>query len=96
MMLYMLDTNIVSDMIRNPAGKVAARIANVGESGLRISIITAAELRYGAIKSGFARFQSRVEAILARIPIVPFDNPADAQYGGIRVGLQGRSARTTC
>jgi tRNA(fMet)-specific endonuclease VapC len=31
-MRYLLDTNIVSDLVRNPQGKVAQRIRKVGET----------------------------------------------------------------
>ena len=84
----MLDTNIVSDMIRHPAGKVAGRIAEAGEDNLCVSIITAAELKYGAAKSGSARLLARVEAVLARVPVLPLDVPADAEYGDIRASLE--------
>jgi len=84
----MLDTNIVSDMMRNPAGKVARHIAEVGEDNLCLSIITAAELRYGAAKNGSARLLARVEAMLARVPILPLDVPADTAYGDIRAALE--------
>jgi len=90
--LYMLDTNIVSDVIRNPAGKVARRIAEVGEDNLCLSIITAAELRYGAAKNGSARLLARVEAVLAHVPILPLDVPADAEYGDIRIRASLESA----
>lgn len=43
----MLDTNIVSELARNPKGAVARRIAEVGPEAVCVSIITAAELRYG-------------------------------------------------
>ena len=84
----MLDTNIVSDMMRNPAGNVAAHIARVGEDTLCLSIVTAAELRFGAAKSGSSRLLARVEAVLARVPVLPLDVPADAEYGGIRARLE--------
>src|ERR1700712_4280033 len=48
----MLDTNILSDLIRNPQGKAARRIAKAGEDNICTSIIVAAELRYGCAKSG--------------------------------------------
>jgi predicted nucleic acid-binding protein len=35
---YLLDTNILSDLIRNPQGKAARRIAKVGEDGICTSI----------------------------------------------------------
>jgi tRNA(fMet)-specific endonuclease VapC len=84
----MLDTNIVSDMMRNPAGKVAGHIARVGEDKLCLSIITASELRYGAAKSGSARLLARVEAVLARVPILPLDVPAHTEYGHMRAELE--------
>lgn len=84
----MLDTNIVSDLIRNPRGKVAARLAAHGDEGVCLSIITAAELRYGAAKRGSARLSARVEAVLAAVDVLPFDAPADAEYGGLRAELE--------
>jgi tRNA(fMet)-specific endonuclease VapC len=47
----MLDTNIVSDLMRNPAGKVASHIARVGEDSICVSIVNAAELRFGRPKA---------------------------------------------
>jgi len=46
-MRYLLDTNVVCDLVRNPQGKVAQRIRKVGEGEVCTSIIVAAELRYG-------------------------------------------------
>jgi tRNA(fMet)-specific endonuclease VapC len=85
---YMLDTNIVSDIIRNPAGKSAARLRAVGDYGLAVSIITAAELRFGAAKSGSPRLLSRVETLLQTLDVLPFDVPADAEYASVRVELE--------
>lgn len=84
----MLDTNVVSDLMRNPVGSVADHITDVGEEKLCLSIVTAAELRYGAAKSGSDRLLARVEAILARIPVLPLSVPADGQYGGLRAKLE--------
>jgi predicted nucleic acid-binding protein len=61
---YMLDTNIVSDLIRNPQGKVAKRIAKLGEGNICTSVIVAAELRYGCAKSGSKRLLKAVEDLL--------------------------------
>nr|WP_187434685.1 type II toxin-antitoxin system VapC family toxin [Bradyrhizobium cytisi] len=85
---YMLDTNIISDLIRNPQGKAARRIAKVGENNVCTSIIVAAELRYGCAKSGSQRLLKAVEDLLGEIDVLPFDVPADADYGGIRAELE--------
>ncbi len=84
----MLDTNIISDLIRNPGGKAAKRIARVGERNICTSIIVAAELRYGCAKSGSTRLRKAVEDLLGEINVLPYDVPADSEYGGIRAALE--------
>lgn len=84
----MLDTNIISDLIRNPQGKAAARIAKVGEGSICTSIVVAAELRYGCAKSGSKRLLQAVEELLGEIDVLPFDVPVDAEYGAIRARLE--------
>lgn len=84
----MLDTNIISDLIKNPQGKAAKRIAKVGEDNICTSIIVAAELRYGCAKNGSKRLLKAVEDLLGEIPVLPFDVPADTDYGGIRSELE--------
>ena len=85
---YLLDTNILSDVIRNPDGPAARRIEQAGPKKLFTSIIVAAELRYGCAKKGSPRLLARVEGLLETIPVLPLDIPADAEYGGIRAGLE--------
>jgi tRNA(fMet)-specific endonuclease VapC len=84
----MLDTNIISDLVRNPQGKAARRIARVGEDNICTSIIVAAELRYGCEKSGSKRLREAVEDLLGEISVLPFDAPADAEYGAIRSKIE--------
>lgn len=85
---YMLDTNIISDLVRSPQGRIFDRIATLGSDTMCISIITAAVLRYGCAKKGSPRLLAQVETILGSIEILPFDVPADAEYGGIRAELE--------
>ncbi|WP_250504053.1 type II toxin-antitoxin system VapC family toxin [Caballeronia sp. AZ7_KS35] len=85
---YLLDTNIISDMIRNPFGQVASRIEQIDAKSICTSIIVAAELRYGCAKKGSGKLLAKVEAVLATMPVLPLDAPADAEYGGIRSELE--------
>jgi tRNA(fMet)-specific endonuclease VapC len=87
-MRYLLDTNILSDLVRNPQGKVAERILKVGETKVCTSIIVAAELRYGAEKKQSPRLSAQLEAVLGALEILPFEKPADASYGSIRAQLE--------
>jgi tRNA(fMet)-specific endonuclease VapC len=85
---YLLDTNIVSNLVRNPRGRVADRIKAVGEPNIYTSIIVAAELRYGTTKKASPRLTAQVEAVLGAIDTLPFDCPADELYGSIRTQLE--------
>lgn len=85
---YLLDTNIISDMVRNPAGQAARRLQNVGDGNICTSIIVACELRYGCAKKGSPKLLAKVEAVLATIPVLPLEIPADGEYGGIRAKLE--------
>ena len=88
MMRYLLDTNIVSDLVRNPQGKIAQRIRKVGEARVSTSIIVAAELRYGTAKKGSTRLSAQLEAVLGALEVLPFKAPADATYGSLRARLE--------
>ena len=87
-MRYLLDTNIVSDLVRNPQGKITEQIFRVGESKVCTSIIVAAELRYGAEKKQSPRLSAQLEAVLGALDILSFEKPADASYGTIRAQLE--------
>ncbi|MGA7809689.1 type II toxin-antitoxin system VapC family toxin [Bradyrhizobium sp.] len=84
----MLDTNILSDLIRNPKGKAAKQIARIGDDNICTSVIVAAELRYGCAKNGSSRLVEAIENLLGEITILPFDGPTDADYGNIRAELE--------
>lgn len=87
-MRYLLDTNIVSDLVRNPQGRVMQRIREVGEARVCTSIIVAAELRYGATKKGSSRLTAQLEIVLGALEVLPFETPADTAYGLLRARLE--------
>jgi len=81
---FLLDTNMLSELVRQPQGTVAARIAAVGEDSVCTSTVVAAELRYGAEKSGSRRLAERVDLILSALEVLPLEPPADRHYAAIR------------
>ena len=87
-MRFLLDTNIVSNLIREPHGRVAERIKELGENRVCTSIIVAAELRYGATKKASPRLTTQVEAVLSVLDTLPFEWPGDEAYGLIRTQLE--------
>ena len=91
---YLLDTNIVSDLVRNPQGAVTRRIARIGEDKVCTSIIVACELRYGAEKKGSTRLSAQLEQILSVLPVLPLAGEADRHYGKIRADLERKGTRS--
>jgi tRNA(fMet)-specific endonuclease VapC len=87
-MRFLLDTNIVSNLIREPRGGVAKRITAVGEASVCTSIIVASELRYGAAKKASPRLTAQLDAVLGALDTLPFDFPGDETYGAIRTQLE--------
>lgn len=87
---FLLDTNILSDLARKPQGKVADAIARTGERSVCTSIVVAAELRFGAAKSGSKRLARQIDRILAALEVLPLVEPADRHYANIRKRLEKR------
>lgn len=87
-MKYLLDTNIVSHLMKMPAGEAAERISALDPVDVGLSIIVAAELRYGVAKSGSKRIGHMVEEALADFTVVAWDKPADLRYAELRAHLE--------
>jgi tRNA(fMet)-specific endonuclease VapC len=92
-MHYLLDTNILSDLVKRPQGMVFARIAAVGGDQVCTNLIVAAELRYGAAKRGSEKLTKQLEAILATLPVLPLEAPTDRHYGQLRGQLRAALER---
>jgi tRNA(fMet)-specific endonuclease VapC len=88
--MFLLDTNILSDLIRHPQGVIASRIDEVGETEIATSIIVAGELRYGAERRGSLRLTAQLEAVLELLPTLPLGDDADIHYGRLRADLERR------
>ncbi|MET3614602.1 tRNA(fMet)-specific endonuclease VapC [Rhizobium aquaticum] len=88
----MLDTNIVSAIVRDPRGKVFERLLEVGEENAFISIITHGEIWYGVKKNGSEELAQKVSAVTRRLYVAPLQLPTDQRYAEIRLALrQGKN-----
>lgn len=85
---YLLDTNILSSLIKDPQGSVTKRLTQLDADAICTSIVVACELRYGAAKRGSVVLTQRVEDLLGAIEVMPFEGDADRQYGEIRATLE--------
>lgn len=87
-MRYLLDTNILSALIRSPRGTVRDRIAFVGEDAICTSIVVAAELRFGAARRRSTRLTAQVAGVLSRLDVLPLEPPVEATYADLRARLE--------
>ncbi|KQT85807.1 type II toxin-antitoxin system VapC family toxin [Aurantimonas sp. Leaf443] len=88
-MSFHLDTNIVAHLMREPTGFVARRLEERAVSrSVSISVIVAAEIRFGIEKSGSSRHREAFERLLAFLPVEAWSPPADTHYGRIRADLE--------
>ncbi len=87
MIKYMLDTNILIYTIRNRPKKVRDAFKKHADY-LAMSTVTLGELIYGAEKSAQSvRNLADVEALAARMDVVPFDSQAAIHFGQVRAEL---------
>lgn len=88
-MLFILDTNIISHLIRNPAGLVSQRIRTLDIQSVATSIIVAGELEFGVQRKESEKLSAAIKAVLDIIKPLPLAHPDLAHhYGNIRLFLE--------
>lgn len=87
---YLLDTNVISRLMKEPAGASATRLSQIGDERVCTSVVVACELRFGAALRGSARLSAVVERVLDAVPVLALEPPSDEHYASIRNDLQGR------
>ncbi len=85
---YLLDTNILSALIREPQGPVATLLSRRGHDRVCTSLIVAAELRFGALKRGSPVLLGKVSDLLASMPVLPLEAGVDEAYARVRLALE--------
>ena len=87
---FMLDTDTCSYLIRGGGERLQSQVKSHAGS-LCVSSVTAAELRYGALKKGSTRIAESVAFLLDLLPAVPWGGDAAERYAEIRVALEAAS-----
>lgn len=84
---FMLDTDTCSYIIKRRPAILAERFQKHADS-LCVSVMTAAELRFGAQKVGSPRLADLVEAFLERLAILDWTDEVCGHYARIRTDLE--------
>lgn len=85
---YLLDTNILSELVKHPTGKIFSKIQSIGEEKVCTSVVVACELRFGAEKNNSSRLKERIALILDNINVLSLDPPVDNYYAEVRTYLE--------
>jgi len=85
---YMLDTNILSSLIKFPSAPLSHKIIALDREEFCTSIIVACELRYGALKKNSLSLNTKVEQLLACTDVLPLNSEIEGHYASIRVALE--------
>jgi tRNA(fMet)-specific endonuclease VapC len=88
-MLYLLDTNIVSYVIKGRPIRVRERLMTIPMEQLSISVITEAELLFGVARHPEAtRLTLGVHEFLIRMRVLPWNSDAARSYADLRAELE--------
>jgi tRNA(fMet)-specific endonuclease VapC len=87
---YMLDTNMVSYLVRRQPA-VLRRVVSTSMASLCVSAITAGELLFGlARRPAETRLHHAVRELLRRVDVLAWGLPAATRYGAVRADMQKR------
>jgi tRNA(fMet)-specific endonuclease VapC len=84
---YLLDTNIISYLIRHPDGPVTHHLESIFPQTACTSIVVSAEIYFGLNKSSSEKLKRQALQILDALDILPLKTPVDEHYGDIRAYL---------
>ena len=91
--LYLLDTNIISDMMRNPQGRanlqLEVRIAQ-SKSPLRVctTVVVDCEVRYGLRRKSSSKLDQAYTNLLQIVEVLPLDALVTPHYASLRARLE--------
>lgn len=88
--LFMLDTNVASELVRPRRGRIGDKVRQHGLASLSISAVVAAEMRFGYLKRGSDRLAGMVEDAIGFLHVLAFDDAASSEYGAVRHELERR------
>lgn len=94
MSILFLDTNIISDMMRNLHGPAATRAIQAsrsrGADALYTSVVVQCELAYGLLRNPNPRLQAAYDAVMDSIEVLPVDATVVSHYAQLRTNLESQ------
>ena len=94
-MSFLLDTNVLSELVRKaPAASVVRRLRDARQAELSTSAICVTELRYGAARhpAGRALWERLSREVLSLVTVLPVSTPVAIRAGDLLADLERRGA----
>ena len=88
--MILLDTNICVYVIKTRPPEVLARFNDFEPEELAVSVVTAMELRVGALRASGTHYAGRVDALLGQLSVLPLGEETVDFYSRTKVDLQRR------
>jgi tRNA(fMet)-specific endonuclease VapC len=95
--IYLLDTNVIRELMRSATGKAALRYRTVLSTKLRnpgapttvvTSLIVQCELLLGLRRNPAPRLHASYELMMGGLPVLPLDEALGPVYAGLRTDLE--------
>jgi tRNA(fMet)-specific endonuclease VapC len=89
--MYLFDTDVLSNVVKKaPSAILLARLADLPADMQFTSSINAAEIHYGAARSGHREeiLKAFEEKVFSGLTILPFDEGSAKVYGPLKAGLE--------
>jgi tRNA(fMet)-specific endonuclease VapC len=90
MSLYLLDTNILTDLARHPFGACSNRLKKVDNENVFTSVIVAGEVEFGILKFRAFKLLRQMERIMETIEVQALPLGSVKTYSELRVSLETR------
>ncbi len=85
---YLLDTNVLSALMRDPLSPAGQKVLLLDDDAVCTSIVCAAELRSGVVRRPTSARLAQLDWVLGHIPTEKMGPPADAIYATVRSELE--------
>ena len=86
--MYLLDTNIISDVAHNPAGSVGKKLGAIDPAEIVSSVVVAAEVWYGVENNPSFRSRERTESFMKTVRVLAMEADVARTYGKLRAEMK--------
>ncbi len=85
--MYLLDTNMISEIAKNPTGEAARRFSELPSDDLCTSVVVSAEVLFGFENGAGEKTRRAMTGVLNALHVLNLEPPADKIYAETRAAM---------